>query len=80
MKVAFTAWMHLSCLFAQVTHGCLVEHSMVATMLSLWPAPQAEAAAIEACYVVQSVAQSLWTCLPDRTKDYIAFPKANGYK
>lgn len=44
------------------------------------PAAEAEAAAARACYVVQDVAARLWRPLPERSKDYIACPKANGYQ
>ncbi|KAL6756748.1 hypothetical protein V8C86DRAFT_3026648 [Haematococcus lacustris] len=41
---------------------------------------QAEAAAVQACYVVAEVAGRLWGTHPDRVKDYIAHPKPNGYR
>ncbi|PIA60738.1 hypothetical protein AQUCO_00300329v1 [Aquilegia coerulea] len=34
----------------------------------------------KACYRAREVIQSLWKEIPHRTKDYIARPKANGYK
>ncbi|KAF5180727.1 Gtp pyrophosphokinase [Thalictrum thalictroides] len=34
----------------------------------------------KACYRAREVIQSLWKEVPHRTKDYIARPKANGYK
>lgn len=34
----------------------------------------------KACYRARSVIQSLWKEVPSRSKDYIARPKANGYK
>ncbi|XP_071704864.1 probable GTP diphosphokinase CRSH, chloroplastic [Rutidosis leptorrhynchoides] len=34
----------------------------------------------KACYRARSIIQSLWTEVPSRSKDYIAKPKANGYK
>lgn len=34
----------------------------------------------QACYRTREVIQSLWKEIPHRTKDYIARPKANGYK
>lgn len=34
----------------------------------------------KACYRTQELIQSLWREIPNRTKDYIAKPKANGYK
>ncbi|KAE9609971.1 hypothetical protein Lal_00006151 [Lupinus albus] len=34
----------------------------------------------KACYRSQQIIQSLWKELPNRTKDYVARPKANGYK
>ncbi|CAO2838362.1 unnamed protein product [Amaranthus hypochondriacus] len=34
----------------------------------------------KACYRTREIIQSLWKELPHRTKDYIAKPKANGYK
>lgn len=34
----------------------------------------------KACYRTREVVQSLWKEIPGRTKDYIAKPKANGYK
>jgi len=40
----------------------------------------AEADATAACYVVQRVAHGLWAPIPERTKDYIATPKPNGYQ
>ncbi|XVE82371.1 hypothetical protein DITRI_Ditri15bG0142900 [Diplodiscus trichospermus] len=33
-----------------------------------------------ACYRTRKIIQSLWKEMPHRTKDYIARPKANGYK
>ncbi|GAB4859011.1 hypothetical protein Ancab_010481 [Ancistrocladus abbreviatus] len=33
-----------------------------------------------ACYRTREIIQSLWKEMPHRTKDYIANPKANGYK
>ncbi|TYH50681.1 hypothetical protein ES332_D10G222900v1 [Gossypium tomentosum] len=33
-----------------------------------------------ACYRTHEIVQSLWKEMPHRTKDYIARPKANGYK
>ncbi len=44
------------------------------------PFSQAEARAVEACYVVKNVAESLWMPLSGRTKDYISQPKENGYQ
>lgn len=40
----------------------------------------AEAAAIEACYLVQELAQEIWPTIADREKDYITNPKGNGYR
>lgn len=34
----------------------------------------------KACYRTREVIQSLWKEMPNRSKDYIARPKANGYK
>lgn len=34
----------------------------------------------KACYRIREVIQSLWKEMPNRTKDYIARPKANGYR
>ncbi|KAI3902211.1 hypothetical protein MKW92_012393 [Papaver armeniacum] len=34
----------------------------------------------KACYRTRELIQSLWREIPNRTKDYIAKPKANGYK
>ncbi len=34
----------------------------------------------QACYRVRQVAQELWDPLLERDKDYIAKPKANGYR
>ncbi|GAB2217875.1 hypothetical protein Droror1_Dr00001088 [Drosera rotundifolia] len=34
----------------------------------------------KACYRAREVIRSLWKEMPHRTKDYIAMPKANGYK
>lgn len=34
----------------------------------------------QACYRVRQIAQDLWEPLLDRDKDYIATPKANGYR
>lgn len=34
----------------------------------------------KACYRTREIIQSLWKEMPHRTKDYIAKPKANGYK
>ncbi|KAL9233054.1 hypothetical protein vseg_008095 [Gypsophila vaccaria] len=34
----------------------------------------------KACYRVREIVQSLWKEIPHRSKDYIAKPKANGYK
>ncbi|XP_010555144.1 PREDICTED: probable GTP diphosphokinase CRSH, chloroplastic [Tarenaya hassleriana] len=34
----------------------------------------------EACYRTRQIIQSLWKEIPERTKDYIAHPKANGYR
>ncbi|CAK9170128.1 unnamed protein product [Ilex paraguariensis] len=34
----------------------------------------------KACYRTQKIIQSLWKEIPNRSKDYIARPKANGYK
>lgn len=34
----------------------------------------------KACYRARSIIQSLWKELPERSKDYIAMPKASGYK
>ena len=42
-------------------------------------AAAADADAITACYAVRDAALRLWPRLPDRDKDYIAAPKANGY-
>lgn len=33
-----------------------------------------------ACYRVREIVRSLWEEMPNRTKDYIAKPKANGYR
>jgi len=44
------------------------------------PPDEAEALAVQACYVVHEVAQQLWRAVPERTKDYIAAPKSNGYR
>ena len=35
---------------------------------------------MQACYRVRQIAQDLWEPLLDRDKDYIAAPKANGYR
>ncbi|MEW5301840.1 MAG: hypothetical protein WDW38_008472 [Sanguina aurantia] len=40
----------------------------------------AEAAAIEACYLVQELAQGIWPAIAEREKDYITHPKGNGYR
>ena len=42
-------------------------------------AAAADADAITACYAVRDTALRLWPRLPDRDKDYITAPKANGY-
>lgn len=46
--------------------------------------PSSELSASEegekACYRAREVIQSLWKEMPNRSKDYIARPKANGYK
>lgn len=34
----------------------------------------------KACYRVQEVIRSIWKEIPNRSKDYISVPKANGYK
>lgn len=34
----------------------------------------------KACYRVREIIQSVWKELPSRSKDYIAHPKANGYR
>ena len=34
----------------------------------------------QACYLVREVGLSLWRPVPERSKDYIAAPKANGYQ
>ncbi|CAN1845181.1 Probable GTP diphosphokinase CRSH, chloroplastic [Linum perenne] len=34
----------------------------------------------KACYRTQEIIRSLWKDIPDRTKDYIVKPKANGYQ
>ncbi|CAN0921823.1 Probable GTP diphosphokinase CRSH, chloroplastic [Linum grandiflorum] len=34
----------------------------------------------KACYRTREIIRSLWKDIPDRTKDYIAKPKANGYQ
>lgn len=36
--------------------------------------------AIQACYLVERIAHSLWEAVPGRSKDYIASPKPNGYR
>lgn len=33
-----------------------------------------------ACYMTREIIQSMWKEIPHRTKDYIAMPKANGYR
>ena len=53
--------------------------SSSATSSSSSSSSQAERDAIAACYLVRDVASSLWPCVPGRSKDYIASPKANGY-
>ncbi|MEI8174634.1 MAG: RelA/SpoT family protein [bacterium] len=35
---------------------------------------------IEDCYMVLSVVSSIWNPVPDKIKDYITFPKLNGYQ
>ncbi len=35
---------------------------------------------IEECYVAMGIIHQLWTPLPGKIKDYIAFPKPNGYQ
>jgi len=35
---------------------------------------------VEQCYQVLGIVHELWRPLPQRVKDYIAFPKPNGYK
>nr|ADN65134.1 RelA/SpoT and calcium-binding EF-hand domain containing protein [Ipomoea nil]QCS14099.1 Ca2+-activated RelA/SpoT-like [Ipomoea nil] len=35
---------------------------------------------VKACYRTREIVQSLWQEIPSRSKDYIAKPKANGYK
>lgn len=35
---------------------------------------------IEECYVAMGIIHQLWTPLPGKIKDYIAFPKPNGYR
>lgn len=37
-------------------------------------------AVVQACYVAASVMAGEWQQLPQRRKDYIAEPKANGYR
>lgn len=38
-----------------------------------------EASAIEACYIVENIIETLWPVIQSRSKDYIASPKPNGY-
>lgn len=44
------------------------------------PGDNALEAGERACYRSYQIIQSLWKEIPNRTKDYIARPKANGYK
>lgn len=44
------------------------------------PGDNASEAGERACYRTQQIIQSIWKEIPNRTKDYIARPKANGYK
>jgi hypothetical protein len=44
------------------------------------PPQQAEALAQRACYRLQQLAEALWPPLEQRSKDYIARPKPNGYR
>jgi ppGpp synthetase/RelA/SpoT-type nucleotidyltranferase len=44
------------------------------------PQQQAEALAERACYRLQQLAEALWPPLAQRSKDYIARPKPNGYR
>jgi (p)ppGpp synthase/HD superfamily hydrolase len=44
------------------------------------PGDNASEAGERACYRTQQIIQSMWKEIPNRTKDYIARPKANGYK
>ncbi|KAK3276381.1 hypothetical protein CYMTET_15536 [Cymbomonas tetramitiformis] len=37
-------------------------------------------AAMQACFIVEKIAHSLWEPMPARSKDYITEPKANGYR
>lgn len=44
------------------------------------PGEEMSGAGEKACYRTREIVQSLWQEMPHRTKDYIATPKANGYK
>ncbi|KAL0433855.1 UNVERIFIED_CONTAM: putative GTP diphosphokinase CRSH, chloroplastic [Sesamum latifolium] len=48
----------------------------------LLPASGVDSSAIgeKACYRAREIIQSLWKEMPNRSKDYILWPKANGYK
>ena len=41
---------------------------------------EADAAAIDACYLVEQAAHGMWKPLAGRSKDYIQAPKGNGYQ
>lgn len=73
-KSAYSAW----CKSGRNGLMCIEQHDLAAARVIVDAETEAEAERL--CYIVQEVVRGLWPALRERDKDYIAHPKANGYR
>jgi len=75
-KEPFSMWKKM------VRQNCSVEDVLDAIAVRVVVKPGAEAYSDEValCYKIRDVVHSLWPYNPSRSKDYIRFPKENGYQ